>query len=166
MAVWPFGKVYAAAKACSMSSFPCGLPDFHSQLGISIVSVTMPVVASPWKLVPPVFTFAQSSVCVPNATKVKLGGQVLPGPGVAMDGPPFATVLKQMPESLVAFPSSWKTPLESPTPPPGLLNCAITGAVITVKAKSVQQNSNKLVLLLKFIPFFSFSEISGRRCNP
>src|SRR6516225_1828485 len=166
-----------------MSSFPCGLPDFHSQLGISmvsfepppvkmlslvelIVSATMPVVASPWKLVPPVFTFAQSSVCVPNATKVKLGGQVLPGPGVAMDGPPFATVLKQMPESLVAFPSSWKTPLESPTPPPGLLNCAITGAVITVKAKSVQQNSNKLVLLLKFIPFFSFSEISGRRCNP
>src|SRR5215469_16201843 len=71
-----------------------------------------------------------------------------------------------MPESVVAFPSSWKAPLESSTPPPGLLNCAITGAVIMVKAKSVQQNSKKLVLLLKFIPFSPFLKFPVADATP
>src|ERR1044071_7012111 len=74
---------------------------------------------------------AQSSVCDPNATKVNPLGHVVPT-GAARIGPPSGPParLKQMAVSFVAFPSSWNTPLESSTPPPGLEDWANETPVI------------------------------------
>src|SRR5260370_27422721 len=78
----------------------------------------------------PAEILSQSCVSPPNFTRFVVTefpllssttGQVLPAPGMASTGP-MGPIPKQVKPGVIASPSNLKTPLESSTPPPVLLN--------------------------------------------
>src|SRR6266852_112591 len=116
-------------------------------------SVPIPVLITP---LVPAEILSQSCVCPPNWTKfvdTELAllsvtmGQEFPAPGVAITGP-LGPSPKQINPVVTASPSNWKTPLESSTPPPGLLNCAnaACGSPKTTRAIASSAKTNESFL--------------------
>jgi hypothetical protein len=69
---------------------------------------------------------------------------------------PDEAIPKQMYASVVALPSSWKTPFESSTPPPGVESCATAKGLPHVSATAAKTTAPGSEIKNRFVKLTSF----------